>query len=66
MPTIAMTQEMGSLSKDVALQLTQTMNLAVSSHEMAEHMAGEMRVPTSLINRLRKGKAGLVERITAD
>ena len=35
MPTIAMTQEMGSLSKDVALQFTQTMNLAVSRHEMA-------------------------------
>ncbi len=66
MPTIAMTQEMGSLSKDVALQLTQTMNLTVLRHEMAEHVAGEMHVPTSLINRLREGKAGLVERITTD
>lgn len=66
MPTIAMTQEMGSLSKDVALQLTQTMNLTVLRHEMAEHVAGEMHVPTSLINRLREGKAGLVERMTTD
>ena len=66
MPTIAMTQEMGSLSKDVALQLTQTMNLTVLRHEVAEHVAGKMHVPTSLINRLREGKAGLVERITTD
>ena len=66
MPTIAMTQEMGSLSKDVALQLTQTMNLTVLRHEMAEHVAGKMHVPTSLINRLREGKAGLVERMTTD
>lgn len=61
-----MTQEMGSLSKDVALQLTQTMNLTVLRHEMAEHVAGKMHVPTSLINRLREGKAGLVERMTTD
>ena len=66
MPTIAMTQEMGSLSKDVALQLTQTMNLTVLRHEVAEQVAGKMHVPTSLINRLREGKAGLVERITTD
>lgn len=61
-----MTQEMGSLSKDVALQLTQTMNLTVLRHEVAEHVAGKMHVPTSLINRLREGKAGLVERMTTD
>jgi cytidylate kinase len=66
MPTIAMTQEMGSLSKDVALQLTQTMNLTVLRHEMADHVAGKMRIPTSLINRLREGKAGLVERMSTD
>src|SRR5659263_336075 len=66
MPVIAMTQEMGSLSKDVALQLAKTMNLAVMRHEVAEHVAGKMHVPTSLINRLREGKAGLVERLTTD
>lgn len=66
MPVIAMTQEMGSLAKDVALQLAQTANLAVMRHEVLEHVAGRMHVPGSLISRLREGKAGLVERLTTD
>ena len=66
MPVIALTQEMGSLAKDVALQLAQTMGLAVMRHEVLEHVADRMNVPKSLIGRLRGGKAGLVERITTD
>lgn len=66
MPVIAMTQEMGSLAKDVALQLAQSSNLAVMRHEVLEHVAGKMHVPSSLISRLREGKAGLVERLTTD
>lgn len=66
MPVIAMTQEMGSLAKDVALELAATMNLAVMRHEVADHVAGKMHVSTSLINRLREGKAGLIERATTD
>jgi cytidylate kinase len=66
MPVIAMTQEMGSLAKDVALQLAQTANLAVMRHEVVENVASRMHVPTSLISRLREGKAGLVERLTTD
>ena len=66
MPVIAMTQEMGSLAKDVALQLAQTAKLAVMRHEVLEHVAGRMHVPSSLISRLREGKAGLVERLTTD
>jgi len=66
MPVIAMTQEMGSLAKDVALQLAQTMGLAVMRHEVLEHVADRMNVPKSLIGRLRGGKAGLVERLTTD
>jgi len=66
MPIIAMTQEMGSLSKDVSLQLAQASNLAVMRHEVLEHVANRMHVPSSLINRLREGKAGLVERLTTD
>ncbi|MFN7196411.1 MAG: transporter, partial [Hylemonella sp.] len=64
MPVIAMTQEMGSLAKDVALELAATMNLAVMRHEVVDHVAGKMHVSTSLINRLREGKAGLIERAT--
>jgi cytidylate kinase len=66
MPVIAMTQEMGSLAKDVASQLAQVMNLGVVRHEVVETVAEKMRVPQSLISRLREGKAGLVERLTTD
>ena len=66
MPVIAMTQEMGSLSKDVAMELATSMNLAVMRHEVVDHVAGKMHVSTSLINRLREGKAGIIERVTTD
>lgn len=66
MPVIAMTQEMGSLAKDVALELAATMNLSIMRHEVVDHVAGRMHVSTSLINRLREGKAGFVERVTTD
>lgn len=66
MPVIAMTQEMGSLSKDVALELASTMNLAIMRHEVVEHIAGKMHVSTSLVKRLREGKSGLIERVTTD
>lgn len=66
MPVIAMTQEMGSLAKDIALLLAQSSNLSVMRHEVLEHVAGKMHVPSSLISRLREGKAGLVERFTTD
>lgn len=66
MPVIAMTQEMGSLAKDVSLQLAQAGHLAIMRHEVLENVAGRMHVPGSLISRLREGKAGLVERLTTD
>lgn len=66
MPVIAMTQEMGSLAKDVALALAQRLNLSVMRHEVQDHVAERMQVPKSLIGRLRGGKAGLVERLTTD
>lgn len=66
MPVIAMTHEMGSLAKDVALELAQSLNLAVMRHEVVEHVAQKMHMPTSLISRVREGKAGLIERMTTD
>ncbi|MBC5767677.1 cytidylate kinase family protein [Ramlibacter albus] len=66
MPVIALTQEMGSLAKDVAVRLGETAGLAVTRHEVVENVAERMQVPTSLINRLRGGKAGLVERLSTD
>lgn len=44
MPVIAMTQEMGSLAKDVSLQLAETCGLAVMRHEVLENVANRMHV----------------------
>ena len=65
MPVIALTQEMGSLAKDVALKLAEG-GLAVLRNEVVDNVAGRMQVPASLIRRLREGKAGLVERLSTD
>lgn len=66
MPVIALTQEMGSLAKDVAIELARSMNLTTMRHEVVDHVAGKMHVPSSLIKRLREGKSGLIERVTTD
>ena len=66
MPVIAMTQEMGSLAKDVSVQLAESLGLAVMRHEAIERVADRAQVSTSLIGRLRDGKAGLMERLTTD
>ena len=66
MPVIALTQEMGSLAKDVAMRLAEAGGLDVMRNEVAETVAGRMHVPASLIRRLREGKAGLVERMSTD
>jgi len=66
MPVIALTQEMGSLAKDVSLKLAEALSLAVMRHEVIDHVADRMQVPKSLIGRLRGGKAGLLERLKTD
>lgn len=66
MPVIALTQEMGSLAKDVALRLAEVTGLAVVRDEVVENVADRMQVPASLIRRLREGKAGLRERLATD
>lgn len=66
MPVIALTQGMGSLAKEVAEQLAQELGLSTLQHEVAERVADKMHVPKSLINRLRAGKAGPIERLRAD
>jgi cytidylate kinase len=66
MPVIALTQGMGSLAQDVAEQLARELTLACLQHEVAEQVANRMHVPRSLINRLRAGTAGPIERFTAD
>jgi cytidylate kinase len=66
MPVVALTQGMGSLAQDVAEQLAAELNLATLQHEVAQRVAEKMHVPKSLINRLRTGKAGALERWRAD
>src|SRR6185369_14334897 len=59
-------QEMGSLAKDVALELARIGKFAVMRHEVLDNVAEKMHVHSSVISRLREGKAGLVERLTTD
>jgi cytidylate kinase len=66
MPVIALTQGMGSLAQDIAEQLAKELQLATLQHEVAERVADKMHVSKSLIGRLRSGKAGTLERLTAD
>jgi cytidylate kinase len=42
------------------------MNLSVMRHEVVDHLAGKLHVSTSVINRLREGKATLIERVKND
>ena len=66
MTVIALTEEMGSLATDVADHLAADLGLALMRHEVIDNVSTRMHVPTSLINRLREGKAGTLERLRAD
>jgi cytidylate kinase len=66
MPVVAMTHEMGSLARDVALELAAQLGLKSIQHEVGDHIADRLHVPKSLIRRLREGKAGLIEKFKAD
>ena len=66
MPVVAMTHEMGSLARDVALELASRMGLKSLQHEVGDHIAERLHVPKSLIRRLREGKAGFLEKLRAD
>ncbi len=66
MPVIAMTREMGSLGKDVALGLAEQLDLKLVQHEVIEHVADKMHLRRSTVNRFLEGKAGLLERWNID
>ncbi len=66
MPIIAITREMGSLGKDVATGLGQSLDLPIFYHEVVDHLADRMRLRKSHVIRLLDGSAGLFERLTAD
>jgi cytidylate kinase len=66
MPVIAMTQEMASLGKDVALGVAEKLGLQLVRHEVGDMVAGRMHVKKSLIRRIREGKASKIEKWAAD
>jgi cytidylate kinase len=66
MAVIAMTQEMATLGKDVALGLCEKLGLQQVRHEIGDVVAGKMHVKKSLIRRIREGKASARERWAAD
>jgi len=66
MPVIAITREMGSLGKDVAQGVAESLGLPVIYHEVIDHLADRMRVRKSHVIRLLDGSAGLLERLSAD
>lgn len=65
-PLIAITREMGSLGIEVAEQVAAELNLPLIHHEIIEHLADKMRVRKSHVQRLLDGKAGILEKLTAD
>ena len=66
MAVIAMTQEMATLGKDVALGLCEALGLQQVRHEVGDVVAGRMQVKKSLIRRIREGKASRIEKWAAD
>ncbi len=66
MTVIAMTQEMASLGKDVALGVADALRLQLVRHEVGDMVAGRMQVKKSLIRRIREGKASKIEKWAAD
>lgn len=66
MAVIAMTQQMASLGKDVALGVCEALGLQQVRHEVGDVIAGKMHVKKSLIRRIREGKASKIEKWGAD
>jgi cytidylate kinase len=66
MPVIAMTQEMATLGKDVALGVCDALGLQQVRHEVGDVVAGRMHVKKSLIRRIREGTASRIEKWAAD
>jgi cytidylate kinase len=67
MTVIAMTREMGSLGKDVALGLADRLGLEIIHHELVERdLAARLSVPESAVHHLLEGEASLLERWKID
>ncbi|MBS1215772.1 MAG: hypothetical protein H6R20_746 [Proteobacteria bacterium] len=63
MPVIAMTQEVGTRGSDVAAGVAAALGIESISHDLAERVADKMNVKKSLLQRLREGKASMLEKL---
>ncbi|MEO5701948.1 MAG: cytidylate kinase-like family protein [Casimicrobiaceae bacterium] len=66
MTVIAMSQEMGTLGRDVAAGVAQALDLRLVRHEIGDAAADRMRVKKSLIRRFREGQLGWFEKRRID
>jgi len=66
MPLIAMNREIGSLGKDVAQGVAETLRIKVQHHEMIDTLANRTRIRKSHVISFLEGKQGLIERLTTD
>lgn len=66
MTVIAMSQEMGTLGRDVAAGVAEALGLKLVRHEIGDVAADRMQVKKSLIRRFRDGQAGWFEKRRVD
>src|SRR6186997_1089170 len=66
MPLIAMNREIGSLGKDVAQGVAESLGIKVQHHEMIDTLANRTRIRKSHVISFLEGKQGLLERLTTD
>jgi osmotically-inducible protein OsmY len=64
-PVIAMTMELGVRGNEVADGVARSLGISVVSNELAERVAGRAKIKKSYVQRLREGKASLLERLWA-
>jgi len=64
MPVIAMTMEVGTRGSEVAAGLAKALDIDSVGHEIVDRVADKMNVKKSLLQRLREGKASVLERLS--
>src|SRR5262245_65491436 len=60
-----MTMEVGVRGNEVAAGVAEALGITVVSNDLAERVAGRAKLKKSLVQRLREGKASLLERLWA-
>ena len=65
MTVVAMTMELGVRGDEVAAGVAKALGIRIVANDLAERVAGRAKVKKSLVQRLREGKASLLERLWA-